>query len=172
MVWIELNMDDLNPRYSLRRGTVVEELTGTNFDKLSEFRKRYSHNVKLFDDIRREGFKSFIAYTGGDAAGLITLGVNDYYFEENKFHVHVNPGEVCVYGIWILPEHRRKIITGPMVETALLDFKKSGYRKATGAILTTNTPSLDLAMRLGFKVMYTLRFERILFYQRRPWKIQ
>ena len=167
LIWVELNMDDLRPRYSLCKGAIVEEVNDANFHKFVEFRNEYPHPAKIFDDVRRKGFKTFMVLAEGRAVGVTILGTEDYYFQEVRLNVHVNRNEVFVYGIWVLPEQRRRMATGTLVESSLLDFKERGYQRAIGLIFSGNMPSLRLAQRLGLKEGTRIKTRRFLFYQKR-----
>ncbi len=171
MVWLRLELQKLQPRYTLRKGAIpVVILNDSNLEEFQEFRRRYPYRAsgRMLDDARNPGFACFMARLQDGVAGVMLLGTEDYHYQEPKLRVHINPGEVCVYGIWILPEHRRKMVAAVLVETALLEFKSRGVPWATGFTDRTNTASLGITESFGFQERNHVRFHSILGYQLRP----
>jgi GNAT superfamily N-acetyltransferase len=170
MVWLRLELRVLQARYTLRKGAIpVVILDDSNLEEFHEFLRRYPYRAtRVLEDVRKAGFVCFMARLQDGVGGVMLLGTEDYHYQEPMLRVHINPGEVCVYGIWILPEHRKKMIAAVLVESALLEFRSRGFTWATGFTDRTNTASLGITERFGFQEKNFVRFHSILGRQLRP----
>ena len=170
MVWLVLDLRELRPRYTLRKGALpVVILDDSNLEGFREFRRTYPHRAggRVLEDAGKPGFTCFMARLQDQFVGMFLVGTADYDYQEPRLRVKINPGEACVFGIWIHPAHRGKMIAAALVETALLEFKRRGFRWATGFTDRTNTPSLGITERFGFQEKNHVRFHVVLGVQLR-----
>lgn len=171
MTWLALDLDQLQPRYTLRqRGPRVELLGESNAAAFQHFRDELPHKAgtRILDDVELPGFRCFLAMQGGKVGGVMLLGTTDYHYQEPKIYARIPEGDACVYGIWIPPDRQRKMIAGPLVETALLYYKERGFRRVTGFTNRTNHASLRVTARFGFQEKNAVRFHHVLSIQLRP----
>lgn len=171
MVWLALDLKELQPRYTLRqRGLVVEPLGESNRAAFRRFRSDYPYKAgtRILDDVDLPGFRCFLAMQEGEVHGAILLGTADYHYQEPRLQARIPEGDACVFGIWITPDRRGKMTAGPLVEAALLYYKAQGFRRATGFTDQTNRASLGVTARFGFQEKNEVRFHRLLSIQLRP----
>lgn len=166
MVYVERTLQDVTPRYGLKGGFAIEEITLADVEAVKY--PFLADKLALARDVFAEGCRMFVGHLAGEPAGWMLVGQRCRVITERvRYQVEVGEKDIVNFDIFIFPPYRKSKAAGALKEAVMLKLRDEGYHRMLGAIDVTNRPSLSLARHFGFHEVKRVRIDRLGSFTRR-----
>lgn len=111
----------------------------------------------------KNGNRLFVSKINGRAATYLWAEKEKATVNWFDLHMHLPEDTVYITGAYSVPEIRRKGFAFKIFKDVVNYYKNEGYNKAICVINPSNSASLKMSKKLGFKEYQIIHFKRFLF---------